>query len=160
MFGHRRVGWGRHAGAVFAAAFANSMVQALIAVIVAVATMSMTGRSLGSSPVTVIGIGAFTLWTSLFPVVLGEAAIVFTLGRAVLTLARRNFGAAYLALGLLLGVLEASIIGMLRGATTPRDMIFGAATGLITGFVYWLIAARDEEIVSEKARAGTSQVFA
>jgi hypothetical protein len=70
-------------------------------------------------------------------------------------LARRNFGAAYLASGLVLGMLEASIVGSLKGDMSPRNFVFAAATGVLAGFVYWLIAARDRENVAQEVRAVT-----
>jgi hypothetical protein len=53
--------------------------------------------------------------------------------RALLTFARRNFGAAYLASGLVLGMLEASIVGSLKGEMSPRNFLFAAATGVLSG---------------------------
>ena len=159
MFGHRPVGWGRHAGAVFGAAFASSLVQVLVGTSVAVTAMSMTGQSLGPAPVTVIGVGAFMLWCTTFAMVLGEIALFYTLARFLLSLAKRNFGAAYLALGLLVGMIEASAIGVMKGSTSLRQFIFAATTGVLAGFVYWLIAAGDREVVAREERAETVDAF-
>jgi hypothetical protein len=159
MFGHRPVGWGRHAGAVFAAAFASSLVQVLVGTMVVVATMAATGGSLGPRPVTVAGIGAFFLWCSTFIIVVGEIALFFTVARALLSAAKRNFGAAYLALGLVMGMVEASILGVVKGATSSREFIFAAATGVLAGFVYWLVAAQDREAVAIDRRDELPGVF-
>jgi len=159
MFGHRPVGWGRHAGAVFGAAFVSSTVQAGLGVLTTLVLMQGTGAGLGRHPVAIVTIGTLMLWLPLFLVVLAEVALAFTPARALLTLARRNFGAAYLAIGLLLGVVEAWVIGAMKGATSPRDLLFGMTTGVLSGFVYWLIASRDQYVVAAESREGISETF-
>jgi hypothetical protein len=159
MFGHRPVSWGRHAGAVFVAGFTSSLVQVLLGTAVVLSAMSMTGQSLGPEPVKILAIATLMMWSAMFPLVLGEIALFFTFGRVLLTLARRNFGAAYVALGLVVGMVEASVLGVLRGGTSPREFVFAAATGVLGGFVYWMVAARDRAVVAAADRSDTSGVF-
>lgn len=159
MFGHRPVSLGRHAGAVFGAAFVSSLVQVLVAISFSLVSMSMAGNSLAPPPAAAVAVAAFMLWIGLFSIVLGEIALFFTGGRFLLHLAKNNFGAAYLALGLVVGMIETSVLGSLRDGTSPREFIFAAATGLLGGFVYWVIAARDREAVASADRSETSAVF-
>jgi hypothetical protein len=106
-----------------------------------------------------IAVATYMLWINLFPLVLAQVAIFFTVARALLTLARRNFGAAYLAIGLVLGMVEASVIGSMKGAMSPRDFMFAAVTGVLSGFVYWLIASRDQDMVAVHDRAEIAGTF-
>ena len=159
MFGHRPVGWGRHAGAVFGAAFVGSTLQAALAVAASLTAMWMSGADRGPHFLAGVAIGGLVVWLALFVMVLAQVAVFFTVVRTVLTLARRNFGAAYLASGLVLGMLEASIVGSLKGEMSPRNFVFAAATGVLSGFVYWLIAARDPETVAAEVRAETASAF-
>lgn len=160
LFGHRPVSWGRHAGAVFGAAFVCSAAHTAIAMLTVAVAMRAADRSLGSQPLTVVAIATIIMWIPLFLVVLAEHAIAFTLFRIVLTRVRRNFGAAYLAAGLLLGVIEAGVTGIFRGATPSRELVYAAAIGVLGGFVYWLIAARDREAVARETQAITKATFA
>jgi len=159
MFGHRPVGWGRHAGAIFAAAFVSSAAQAAVAMLTTLTAMRMMGASLGAQPLTAVAVALLILWLSLFLIVFAELAIGFTLARAALTPARRNFGAAYLASGLVIGMIEAKVVTSFKGAATPADFVFAAATGLLGGFVYWLVAARDREVVTREAQARAAAAF-
>jgi hypothetical protein len=159
MFGHRPVGWGRHAGAVFAAAFVNSTVQAGVAFLLVFAAMGMTGGSYNPPPASVVAIALLALWVTMFFFSFALMAIGFTIARTTLTLFKRNFGAAYPAIGLVLGIVEASVVGALKGAVSPRDFVFAAAMGVLGGFVYWLVASRDREVVTDEARARTAAAF-
>jgi hypothetical protein len=159
MFGHRPVGWGRHAGAVFAAAFVSSTTQSVMSIATGLAAMRLTGGSAGMPPAAAVAITAIMLWVSLFVVVFAELAIGFTVARAALTLCRRNFGAAYVATGLVIGMIEASAIGALKGGAAPRDLVFAAAIGMLGGFVYWLVASRDRDVMAHEARAKTAAAF-
>lgn len=160
MFGHRPVGWGRHAGAVFAAAFVSSTTQAAVTLLTTLTAMQMTGGSLGPQPATVIAVVTLMLWVSLFLVVLAELAIGFTVARLVLTLSKRNFGAAYLAVGLVIGMIEAKLVAALKGTTSPGNFVFAAAVGVLAGFVYWLVASRDRDVMTREARAKAAEAFA
>jgi hypothetical protein len=157
MFGHRPVGWGRHAGAVFGAAFVSSSVQAVVGVATALLAARMGG--LPAQPLAVVLIGTVLLWIGMFLIVMAQVGLFFTIARGLLTLASRNFGAAYLALGLVMGVIEANVIGTMKGAMAPRDFVFAAATGVLSGFVYWLIAARDKDVAALEMRAEAAAAF-
>ena len=159
MFGHRPVGWGRHASAVFGAAFVNSGVQTVLGMLATLTAMRMAGASLGQHPILATAIGTLMLWVSSFVVALAFVALVFTMARGVLTLARCNFGGVYVALGLIMGVMEASIVGAFKGAMSPRDFLFGATTGVLSGFVYWLIASRDGKTVAAEPRVRTAEAI-
>ena len=159
MFGHRAVGWSRHAGAVFAAALVSTTAQVAIAISTVFIAMRMTGGTLGPHPVAVVGVTALTLWITIFVVVSAELAIGFTVARAALTLSRRNFGAAYLAIGLVIGTVEASALGAFKGGAAPRDFVFSAATGVLAGFVYWLVASRDRDAMTREACARSATAF-
>jgi hypothetical protein len=159
MFGHRPVGWGRHAGAVFGAAFVGSTVQTMVAMAAGMTVMWMTGANRGPHFFAGVAIGGLIMWLTMFVLVLAQLALFFTVVRALFTLARRNFGAAYLASGLVLGMLEASIVGSLKGEMSPRNFLFAAATGVLSGFVYWLIACRDREVVADEKLSETLGTF-
>jgi hypothetical protein len=68
---------------------------------------------------------------TLFLIVFAQLAIGFTVARAALGLLKRNFGAAYLATGLVIGMVEAHVVGVLKGAPSPRDFVFAAVTGVL-----------------------------
>ena len=159
MFGHRPVGWGRHAGAVFGATFVSSTTQTAVGVLTALVAMQETGSWLGQKPVVAVILATSLLWIPLFLIVLAEVTLVFTLARALLTVARHNFGAAYCAIGLLLGVAEACVIGAMKGATSPRDLVFAMTTGVLSGIVYWLIASRDQYVVAAETRERDTEAF-
>jgi len=160
MFGHRPVGWGRHAGAVFAAAFVSSTTQAAVTLLTTLTAMQITGASLGPSPAIVVGVAMLILWLTLFLIVLAELGLAFTIARAVLMLSKRNFGAAYLAAGLVVATLEAKVIATLKGTTSPNQFLFAAAIGVLGGFVYWLVASRDRDATTREERAKTAELFA
>jgi hypothetical protein len=157
MFGHRPVGWSQHAAAVFAAAFVSSTAQSAIGVLTAFTANRATGGSLGPQPVTVMALAMIVLWIPFFLIVLAQLAIGFTVARAALTLLRQNFGAAYLAAGLVIGMVEAQVVGVLKGAPSPRDFVFAAATGVLAGFAYWLVASRERGVPNHQAQAKSTQ---
>jgi len=156
MFGHRPVGWSQHAAAVFAAVFVSSATQAGAGILAAMTGIRMTGGSLGPQPVTVIAVTTIILWIPLFLIVFAQLAIGFTVARAALGLLKRNFGAAYLATGLVIGMVEAHVVGVLKGAPSPRDFVFAAVTGVLAGFVYWLVASRERDTPNHQAQAKTT----
>ncbi len=45
------------------------------------------------------------------------------------------------------------MIGGLKGATTPRDLIFAATTGVLAGLIYWLVASRERKVTNREVQA-------
>lgn len=152
MFGHRPVGWRRHGKAVFVAAFVSAATQTAGGILAGVAVTRMSGGSFGPHSVIAIAVTTIMLWIPLFLIVFAQLAIGFTVARAALMLIKQNFGAAYLAAGLVIGMLEAAMVGTLKGATSPRDLVFAAATGLLAGLVYWIVASRERSATAPKVR--------
>lgn len=158
MFGHRLVSWKRHAIAVIIASFASSTVQTVLALAVALSSLSAGGMSSGQYLVAA-AIVAPMLWSALILLVTVEFAIGLTVAKVILTAARQNFGAAYMAFGLLIGVIEAIISGALKNGVSPRDFFFGSATGALGGLVYWMIASRNRATSAQANEIGAPAVI-
>jgi hypothetical protein len=159
MFGHVPIRWGQHAGAVFGAAFVSATVRVGVAMAVAWVLVHKTGGSLGPHPILVTAVGSLVLWIPFLLIVLAEYSIGFTIARAALMLARRNFGGAYLAIGLVIGMVEATMLTVVNGGTRPQEFVVAAAVGVLGGFVYWLIATREYRSAEGRLRAEAARVF-
>jgi hypothetical protein len=153
LFQHRNVGFGRHIWAVLASSLAQGAAQASVAMFILVVPLA-TNADRSMFVQTVSGL---MFWTALMVgitiVMLVPNCLFMTVARAVLGRKRRNKGAAYVfigvALGLSLGVATASFYG-----TPPMiQLIQGAAFGAIGGLVYWRVASGGRDAVSPRDTA-------
>ncbi len=148
LFGHRRVSLSRHAAAVPGTAFLVGAAVALVAVALAAGEIVLEDASPPRDLAGYLTTLAVGTWAGGFFAVLVTGGLFFTFGWLALSGLKQNFGAAYLGIGLLGGVLSSGIGA--KESVTPLALASFAIFGLVAGLCYWvLVAGRSDSPTSD-----------